>query len=187
MISNLVGTRIRALRSQRRLTQQQLADLAGIPRATLATAERDDANPSLAVAFKIANALGVVLDELVEESRERIQWRRSGEMRRIQSGDGVYRAVTVSPPNAFHFTQQTFQLDPDSFYQGRPHSPGSEEYLLILEGEVELEVAGERVLLGTGDSARFRGNVAHSYRNPGSEPARGLVTILEGMGGDGEE
>ena len=187
MISNLVGTRIRAVRGQRKQTQQQLADLAGIPRATLATVERDDANPSLGVVFKIATALGLTLDALVESSYRRIQHLPASVMRQMTSGDGAYRATVVSPPGAFHFTQMIFHLRAKGVYPGRPHPPGSEEYLHILQGEVDLEVAGERLRLKAGETAVFRGNVQHVYRNPGREEGVAMVTILEGMGKDNLE
>ncbi|MBF0185725.1 MAG: helix-turn-helix transcriptional regulator [Magnetococcales bacterium] len=187
MITNLVGTRIRAIRGQRKKTQQQLADLAGIPRATLASVERDDANPSLAVVFKIATALGMTIDELVESEQRRIQHVTAGEMRRSSSGDGVYQAVTISPPGAFHFSQLTFRLSGQGSYPGVPHPPGSEEYLHVLEGEVELEVAGEHLLVKKGETAAFRGNVRHSYRNPGPQESWAMVTILEGVGKDNFE
>lgn len=180
MISNLVGTRIRAIRGQRKKTQQQLADMAGIPRATLATVERDDANPSLAVVFKIATALGVTMDELVESEHRRIQHIPVEGMRRVVSGDGAYQAVTVSPSGMFHFTQLVFQLRSQGVYPGVPHPPGSEECLHVLQGEVELEVAGERLLLQCGETAVFHGNVRHTYRNPGQGESRAVVTILEG-------
>ncbi len=184
MISNLVGTRIRSIRGQRKLTQQQLADLAGIPRATLATVERDDANPSLSVVFKIAEALGMTIDHLIESTRRRILRLTAEEMHRVESGDGTYRAVTVSPPGMFHITQLVFRLLPGGTYVGKPHPPGSEEHLHILDGEVELELGGERVRLRTGDTACFHGNVRHVYRNAGPEEGRAVVTILEGTGRD---
>ena len=181
MVSNLVGTRIRAVRGQRKKTQQQLADLAGIPRATLATVERDDANPSLAVVFKIASALGMTIDELVESSQRPLQHIPATEMRCVTSGDGAYRATTVSPGSAFHFTQLVFRLRSGGVYHGSPHPPGSEEYINVLQGDVDLEVAGEHLLLRTGDTAFFYGNVRHTYRNPGREEGWAVVTILEGV------
>ncbi|MBF0095854.1 MAG: helix-turn-helix transcriptional regulator [Magnetococcales bacterium] len=187
MISNLVGMRIRALRGQRKKTQQQLADLAGIPRATLASVERDDANPSLAVVFKIATALGMTIDELVESEQRRIQHVAVEKMRRSSSGDGLYQAITVSPPGSFHFNQLAFRLSGQGVYPGVPHPPGSEEYLHVLAGEVELEVAGEHLLVRTGETAAFRGNVRHSYRNPGATECWAIVTILEGVGKDNFE
>ncbi|OSM02433.1 putative XRE family transcriptional regulator [Magnetofaba australis IT-1] len=156
-----------------------MADLANIPRATLATVEKDDANPSLAVVYKIAKALGVSIDELVVTDHERIQLVDSEQMRWTESQDGLYRALTISPPNDHRFSQQIFTLQPGARYEGRPHPPGSEEYLHILKGEVVLEISGEAKVLEEGDSARFKGNVRHNYVNASSSLAQGIVSILE--------
>ncbi|ABK43350.1 transcriptional regulator, XRE family [Magnetococcus marinus MC-1] len=182
MVNNLAGMRIRQLRSQRKLTQQALADMAEIPRATLATVEKDDANPSLAVVYKIARALGLSIDQLLVTERERIQVVPADQMRWVETADGRYRAVVVSPGNALHFFQQIFSLQAGAVYEGRPHPPGSEEYLHVLEGALELELAGECKRLVKGDSARFGGNVLHQYRNPTEQTVRCLVTILEAVG-----
>ncbi len=179
MITNLAGTQIRAIRATRNLTQQQLADLAKIPRATLASVERDDGNPSLAVVFKIALALGTTVDELIIEEHQRVQTINKCDMPTTQSEDGTYHAIIVSPPDSKHLLQLIFTLDPESAYEGKPHPPGSEEYLHILNGEVIIEVAGENMHLKKGDSARFGGNVHHIYRNPTKSAVMGLVTILE--------
>lgn len=178
MISNLVGNKIREIRATRKMTQQQLANRADIPRATLASMERDDSNPSLAAVYKIAVALDITIDALLAVKNQRVAVTRAREMSRSESGDAVYRATAISPASNAHFSQQLFQLDAHSIYHGKPHPPGSEEYLHILEGEVILDAAGEKVSLSAGDSACFRSNIQHSYRNPGKEKTVGIVTIL---------
>jgi XRE family transcriptional regulator, regulator of sulfur utilization len=175
-----VGTRIRSVRSARKLTQKKLADLAGIPRATLATVERDDANPSLAVVFKIASALGMTIDQLVESSRRNILHIPAASMPHVQSGDSAYRATTVSPVGLFHVVQLVFELDAGGTLEGKPHHPGSEEYLHVIRGEIELSLGGEEVLVKQGDTACFNGNIRHVYSNLGSEMSMGVVTILAG-------
>lgn len=184
MVTNLVGTRIRSIRGQRKLTQQQLADLAGVPRATLATVERDDANPSLAVVFKIATALELSIDDLVESSQRRILHYPAANMRHTTSGDGVYRAVHVSPSGVFHFMQLVFRLKSKGSYVGKPHPAGSEEFIHVLKGRVDLELAGESVHLKAGDTASFQGNIRHLYSNPDEEEGWAVVTILTGRGKD---
>jgi len=179
MLNNLVGNRIRELRAQRKLTQQQLADLAKIPRATLATIEKDESNPSLAAVYKIAVALNCTIDELLETQLNRVEVTTRDQMVESQSVDGVYHAVTLFPPNSGFFSQQRFTLEGRSSYKGKPHPPGSEEYLFIQEGEVILEVAGHENHLHAGDTAHFRGNVKHAYTNPGDIACLGMVTILE--------
>ncbi|MCP3689514.1 MAG: helix-turn-helix domain-containing protein [Gammaproteobacteria bacterium] len=179
MITNLVGTRIRAIRGERNLTQQQLSALAHVSRATLATIEKDDANPSLAVVHKIACALKVGIDELVVESHHRIRLLKQKDMRSAQSSNRVYSSTEVSAADHHHFLQNVFSIKANSCYQGKPHPPGSEEYLHILEGEIILEAGGETMHLFAGDSASFGGNVHHSYSNPTARVSRGIVTIVE--------
>ncbi len=164
----------------RKLTQKNLADLAGIPRATLATVERDDANPSLAVVFKIANALGMTIDQLVDSSERKILHVPAATMPQSQSGDQSYRAVTVSPVGVFHLVQLSFELDAGGVFEGKPHPPGSEEYLYVSQGEIILSLAGEKVHLKQGDTACFQGNIRHTYSNPGDVVGIGFVTILAG-------
>lgn len=178
MISNLVGNRIRELRARRNITQQRLADRANIPRATLATIEKDESNPSLAAVYKIAVALNCTIDDLLEKQHDRVDVIRNADMGRVESGDGQYRATTVSPMTNPAYSQQRFSLQAKSTYVGKPHPPGSEEYLHILEGSLTLEVAGEHIPLSKGDSAHFKGNIGHSYHNNGKNSVQGIVTII---------
>src|SRR5215510_6693287 len=64
-----LGRNIQELREARGLSQQQIARLAGIPRATWANLESGAANPTLAVLVRVAQALQVRLEELIEPPR----------------------------------------------------------------------------------------------------------------------
>src|SRR6185369_17866215 len=60
---------VRLLRERHGRSQQQMARLAGVPRATWANLESGEANPTLAVLLKVAAALQVRLDELLGPAR----------------------------------------------------------------------------------------------------------------------
>jgi transcriptional regulator with XRE-family HTH domain len=62
----LVGRRVRELRKRRRLTQEQLAKLAGVHEQFVGAIERGRANPTLKALTKLAAALGVSLADLVD-------------------------------------------------------------------------------------------------------------------------
>jgi transcriptional regulator with XRE-family HTH domain len=62
-----IGARIRELRSQRGLSQEALAFEAGLAVNSIATLERGEANPSVAVLLSIARVLKVKLRDLVDE------------------------------------------------------------------------------------------------------------------------
>jgi len=62
-----VGDRIRHLRDARALTQEELAEKAGITVAALSRIERNSAEPRPTTRRKLANALGVDPSELLSK------------------------------------------------------------------------------------------------------------------------
>lgn len=59
-----VQNRIRDVRTEQGLTQAGLADLVGVTRQTLIAIEAGKYSPSLELAFQLARALGVRLDDV---------------------------------------------------------------------------------------------------------------------------
>lgn len=65
-------TRVRELRKQSKLTQQQLADLVHVSNRTIISIEKEQYSPSLMLAYRIAEVFGVTVEELccLKENRE---------------------------------------------------------------------------------------------------------------------
>ncbi|MBD9131181.1 MAG: transcriptional regulator [Bifidobacterium bifidum] len=65
-------TRVRELRKQSKLTQQQLADLVHVSNRTIISIEKGQYSPSLMLAYRIAEVFGVTVEELccLKENRE---------------------------------------------------------------------------------------------------------------------
>jgi putative transcriptional regulator len=61
--------RLRELRQDAGLTQQDLADAAGVTRQTIIAIEGEKYSPSLEVAFLIAEALGTGIDAVFQLQR----------------------------------------------------------------------------------------------------------------------
>lgn len=62
-----LGNRIRELRSERGLSQEALAFDAGVAVNSIATIERGEANPSIAVLLSISRVLKVKVRDLVDD------------------------------------------------------------------------------------------------------------------------
>ena len=60
-----IGTRIRAVRQEKKLTQEQLAEAAGVGVTHISHIETGNSVPSLQVMVDIINALGCSADELL--------------------------------------------------------------------------------------------------------------------------
>jgi putative transcriptional regulator len=65
MGKKLVGNHIRKLRfNHNEMTQQQLADKVSVTRQTIVALEKGNYSPSLELAFRIAHAFGMPLEEV---------------------------------------------------------------------------------------------------------------------------
>lgn len=68
-IKSLFGKRVRELRKQKHLSQEELASLCELDRTYIGGVERGERNVSLVNIERIANALGVDISELLSVSR----------------------------------------------------------------------------------------------------------------------
>jgi putative transcriptional regulator len=59
-----LANRLREVRTEQGLTQEQLADLVGVTRKTINTVERGVFLPSTVLALKLARALGTSVEQL---------------------------------------------------------------------------------------------------------------------------
>ena len=71
MANNEITNKIRRLRFENgEMTQQQLADRAGVTRQTIIAIEAGKYAPSLPLAFRIARAFGVGVEDVFEYGEE---------------------------------------------------------------------------------------------------------------------
>jgi putative transcriptional regulator len=56
--------RIRVLRAERDMTQEQLADLVGVTRNTIISTEKGKYCPSIKLGYRIARVFGVCIDDV---------------------------------------------------------------------------------------------------------------------------
>lgn len=57
-------TKVRELRIERAMTQQQLADMVGVSSRTIISIEKGQYSPSLMLAYRMARVFGVSVEEL---------------------------------------------------------------------------------------------------------------------------
>jgi XRE family transcriptional regulator, regulator of sulfur utilization len=160
-----LGRNIQALREARGQTQQQIAKLAGIPRATWANLESGAANPTLAVLVRVAQALSVRLEELIEPPRGMGRLYKAGALPSRTRGPVVVRKLL--PETIPGLEIERMELPPGSAMAGVPHTAGTREYLTCERGRIELSAGGESFSLDPGDVVLFRGDQRHGYRNAG--------------------
>jgi len=167
-----------SLRHTRTLTQDALARAAVVPRSTIANLESGTGNPSLVVLVKVAQALGVPIDELLASPRAMVRRWPAAELASRSKGRGVTIRDLVPEPVPDEM-MEVLDFAPGAVMGGTPHLPGTREFFTCLDGRVNLMVAGDRYSLDAGDVLAFPGNLPHSYQNAdGVAPARGVSVVV---------
>jgi transcriptional regulator with XRE-family HTH domain len=168
------------LREARGATQQQMAKLAGVPRATWAHLETGRANPTLAVLNRVASALQVTIEELIRAPRAAVKHFPADTLPTRLRGAVVVRKLLPEPIPGMEIDR--LHLPPGAKMNGVPHVPGTTEYLTCERGALVLVASGESYTLGPGDVVVFRGDQRHSYSNPGAQAAVGYSVVVLSRG-----
>ena len=176
-----VGATLQKLRLGRGLTLEDLSRSAGVSKSMLSQIEREKANPTIAVAWRLANALGVTIGELLAtESRpaETVQVLDAHEMPTLPGDHAGYVLRILGPMElAGNFEWYELTLAPNGVLASNPHDPGASEHLTLLHGSMEIEVDGETKKLKTGATARYPADRSHCIRNTGKTEARALLVV----------
>ncbi|HZN36512.1 MAG TPA: XRE family transcriptional regulator [Pirellulaceae bacterium] len=182
-LSQVVCDRVRSLRKSKGWTLEQLASLSGVSRSMLSQIERRAANPTLGVAFRIAQAFGMTLGDLVESPQPgpRIDVIRASDRGSLFRDDEQCRIRTLSP---LHLEKEVefyeLTLKPGGSLVSAPHVSGTREFLAIETGAVRVTSATETVEVQPGDSAHYPADVPHRIDNlSNGEAVAFLVVIYE--------
>jgi transcriptional regulator with XRE-family HTH domain len=167
---------IKQLREARGLTQEQMAALSRIPRATWGHLESGGGNPTLAVLDKVATALQVPLEELTAAPRSSGRLYPQESLPERKQGDGLVRKLLPDPIPGMLIDRM--EIPGGGRIPGVPHMPGTREYLTCEAGAIRLAVAGEQWTLRPGDVVVFRGDQRHSYTNAGPRVAVGYSVVV---------
>jgi len=177
-----VGATLQKMRLERNLTLEDLSRAAGVSKSMLSQIEREKTNPTIAVAWRLANALGVSIGELLTaETRpvESIRVLESHELPTLPGDHAGYVLRILGPMElAGKFEWYELTLAPNGVLASTPHDPGAAEHLTLLQGEVDLEVDGECRRLKQGATARYQADCNHSIRNAGKTDVKALLVVV---------
>lgn len=173
-----LGQNLNSLRKSRGLTQDQLAQVAGIPRTTLSYFESGQGNPSLKTLIKLAAILGVTFEELLATPRPSCLLTQNKDLKRQVRAQNTAVKVTLLPDPVPGLQFERLDLQPQALMIGTPHSKGTREYFTCTLGRMVVFVDGQDYALETGDVLAFPGDCKHSYHNPSATESQGISIVV---------
>ena len=179
-----VGKTLQKLRLSRRMTLEQLSQIAGVSKSMLSEIERDKANPTIAVAWRLATSLGLSLNQLFAQDRtepEVVRVLERRELPALSAPNEKYVLRILGPMDlAGRFEWYDLVLGPRGALRSEAHEPGTLEHLNVLAGAMEVTVGGVSRRVKAGEVARYRADQPHAIVNLAAASAHGLLVVVHG-------
>ena len=176
-----IAKRIQELRKRYRLTLQQVADKAGLSKSFLSKVERSSVSISIAALARVANALGVSLGEFFEDEETRVDVIYvPREQRRVVTGNRpalpYHYEMLLPRRGARQMQAAVISIDgARTKFELREH-PG-EQFLFLMEGEMEYICGGQEFTLRPGDCLYFKANIPHGPKLTAKQKVSYLVVF----------
>jgi transcriptional regulator with XRE-family HTH domain len=173
-IANHLCDRVRQLRKRHGWTLEQLSAACGVSRSMLSQIERNQANPTLGVAYRISQAFGMSVGSLVDlpDATPQIDVIRADDRTYHYSTEKACRIRTLSP---LHLEKDVefyeLLLKVGGSLRSAPHFAGTREFVTVERGSVRIASAKEHCELHRGDSAHYPADVPHAISNIGRTDA----------------
>jgi transcriptional regulator with XRE-family HTH domain len=168
-----LGGRLRDVRRRRGLTLEEVASGAGITLGYLSQIERDVTVPTLPTLARVAAKLGVPMARLfTPEGASPYGVIRRGERRRFAELDENLVQEQLTPTLGGHLHAFAYSLDAGRSTELTVHA--GDEFAIVLVGQVEYTVGGERYRLAEGDCLYFDATQPHRVGNVGDRRATWL-------------
>lgn len=177
------GDMLRAIREKRGFSLEELAARTGIERDALARLEAGEFMPPLGQIIKLSKALSLRIADVISpgeesftivKSDQRQSFSRFGKVREASYGY-EYESLAARKKNRgmepFIVTLHPSGADEPSTHDGQ-------EFIYVLEGEMEVVIEGARDILKPGDSVYYDSTNAHLLKAHGGKPAKILAVII---------
>ena len=183
---NTISGKLRLVRESRKLSQEQLAERAGLKSEMITEIESGALIPSLAPLIRIARALGVRLGTFLDDQEyvgpvvvkagEKRKVMRVSDKNHPGHSDLDFFSLAANKAGR-HMEPFLIDIHPSSAQEVKMSAHEGEEFIFVFAGEVEIAYGTETHRLSVGDSIYYDSIVAHSVHCAGDRPAQILAVV----------
>lgn len=176
-----IGQRLRAARRARRLTLEQVADACGLTKGFVSKLERDQSTASVASLLRICDTLGLSIGELFEGIHTP-DLLRAADYPVVSFGGERMVEYLLTPSRERRVQVLLSEIQPGGGSGQETYAlPSDVEFVLVVSGELEIELDGRTDVLRAGDALTFVPRTPHAFRNIGDAPARVLWVLVPAL------
>jgi len=176
-----IGKKVKEVRESQGMTLSELAEKSGVQIATLSRIEHHKMTGTLESHMKIAEALGVDLPVLYsnivkDESRIDLQAPDSKTDMFVHSDKSSYEILTNKVLSK-KMMPYLLKIEPQGKTNCEENQVGSEKFIFVLDGYVEVNIGGVVYPLPQGNSLYFDSSVNHCIQNTSTQMAKVFCVV----------
>lgn len=166
-----IGHRMKELRIQYGLTQQELADRAELTKGFISQLERNQNSPSVGTLLDIIQCLGMTPAEFFTDSEpEQIVYKSGDYFTKVDEKNNSIIEWVI--PNAQTKSMEPVRLTLSPGGCSEIYLPNEcEEFGYVLKGTIKLDYGGKKHTVKSGESFYFRAEKKHFIKNVSSKDA----------------
>lgn len=170
-----IGAKLKELRLQRGLTQEEMADRSELSKGFISQVENNLASPSIATLTDMLEVLGSSLQQFFAETDTEKTVYSPQDMFVKEDEETLQGSITWLVPNAQKNAMEPIlvELGPGGETNPLPPSEG-EEFGYVLKGAIYLMLGGRKLRVGTGCSFSIHPLETHRLKNAGKGTAKVL-------------
>jgi len=149
----------------------------------LSQIERNTTNPTVAVLWRLSNALGISITDFLaggrsERAAPAISVVAAHATPALINPDGKSELRILGPIElAGKFEWYELIIQPGGALVSEAHEAGAREHLSVLSGSVVVRAGEEETKLRPGETARYAVDLPHAISNPGKSAATMLLVV----------
>ena len=186
--NTFVGSKIKGIRESKNLTIEEIAESSGLSVEQITSIENDQNLPSLGPLIKIARALGVRLGTFMDDNDAlgpvvcRAADRERNSSISFSNGATDARKHMEYHPLAQQKAGRNMEpfvidMNPEEKPDFKLSAHEGEEFIYVMQGEVEIEYGKEKYLLKEGDSIFYDSIVKHHVHGAPGKSAKILAVV----------
>jgi len=170
-----LGKRLMKLRKEKNLNLGALAHETGLNSSYIVQIEKGEVIPPVSVILQLSRALQIDSSILLREERKKAG-KESEQDYLKRTEDYAYRNL-IPDAQQKHLKAFKVFIEPRSAHKGISYQHLGEEFIYVLNGEIEVMVGENKNILKPGGSIHFNSSITHKLRNI-SELKAELLVIL---------
>ena len=184
--NSIVGHKIKSVRESKNLSVEEISERSGLAVEQIISIENDQHLPSLGPLIKIARALGVRLGTFLDDNDELgpVVCRAEERTNSISFSNGTadarkhmeYHSLAKQKAGR-HMEPFIIDIQPSEERNFKLSAHEGEEFIFVMDGEVEIDYGRETYLLKEGDSIFYDSIVEHHVHGASGKSAKILAVV----------